>query len=80
MRIDGPTFVWLVSTNLYQGFSQKVGFFLIFEPILRAGFFSKMLALSKKKSTFVLVNFLAVVFSQFCSRSLFNFFLVFKAH
>ena len=30
--------------------------FLIFQPILRAGFFDKMLALSNKKATFVLVS------------------------
>ena len=54
--------------NLGQSLSQKVGFFLIFEPILRAGFLEKMLALSNKKSTFVLASvFLAVVFSLFCS-------------
>ena len=54
--------------NLDQGLSQKVGFFLIFEPILRAGFFIKMLALSNKKSTFVLVSgfFLTVKFLYFC--------------
>ena len=43
-------------TNSGQGLSQKVGFFLLFEPILRAGFFNQMLALSNKKSTFVLVS------------------------
>ena len=47
---------WLISTNLGQGLSQEVGFLLIFEPILRAGFFDKMLALSNKKSTFLLVS------------------------
>ena len=35
-----------------KGLSQK----LAFEPILRASFFEKMLALSNKKSTFVLVS------------------------
>ena len=60
---------WLIFTNLGQGLSQKVGFFLIFEPILRAGFFDKMLALSNKKSTFVLVSgFLAVLFSHFLTK------------
>ena len=43
-------------TNLGPGLSQKVGFFLIFEPILRAGFFDKMWALPNKKSTFVFVS------------------------
>ena len=43
-------------TNLGQGLSQKVGFFLIFEPILRACLFDNMLALSNKKSTFVPVS------------------------
>ena len=46
---------WLNSTNLGQDLSQKVGFFLIFQKILQAGFFDKMLALSNKKSNFVLV-------------------------
>ena len=70
MGIDGPTFVPKVAnfTNLGKGLSQKAGFFLIFEPVVRTGFSDKMLALSNKKSTFVLVSgFLAVVFSQFCS-------------
>ena len=59
MRIDGPTFVpksGYFFTNSGQGLSQKVGFFSTFEPIFRAGFFDKMLALSNKKSTFVLVS------------------------
>ena len=47
---------WLIFTSLGQGLSEKVGFFLIFEPILRGGFFDKMPALSNKKSTFVLVS------------------------
>ena len=47
---------WLFFTNLGQDLSSKVGFFLIFHPILQAGFFDKMLALSNKKSTFVLVS------------------------
>ena len=46
---------WLIFTNLGEDLSKKVGVFLIFEPILRAGFFDKMLALSRKRSTFVLV-------------------------
>ena len=55
-------------TNLGQGLSQKVGFFLGFEQILRVGFFDKLLALSNKKSNFVLVSgFLGYLFSQFCS-------------
>ena len=54
----------MVPPNLGQGLSQNVGFVLIFEAILRAGFFEKMLAVSNSKSTFVLVSrFLAVVFS-----------------
>ena len=57
--------------NFYQFKSRsvsKVVFFLIFEPILRAGFFDKMLGLSSKTSTFVLVSGLsAALFSQFCS-------------
>ena len=47
---------WLFFTNFGQGLSSKVGFFLFFWPILRAGFFDKMLALSNKKSTFVLIS------------------------
>ena len=55
MEIDGPTFAPKILTNLGQGFSQKISKILIFEPILRAGFFDKLLALSDKKSTFVFV-------------------------
>ena len=47
---------WLFVANFGQGLSSKVGFFLIFLPILRAGFFDKMLAVSNKKSTFVLLS------------------------
>ena len=55
---------WLIFTHLDESLSRKVGFFLLFEPILRANFLDKMLALSNKKSTFVLVSgFLTVVFS-----------------
>ena len=50
--------------NFGQGLSRKVGFFLIFEPILRPGFFDKILALSIKKATFVLVS---IIFPQFYS-------------
>ena len=45
-----------IFTNSAQGLSQKVGVVLLFELILRAGFFDKMLSLSSKKSTFVLVS------------------------
>ena len=45
-----------IFTSFGQGLSSKVGFFLFFWPILRAGFFDKMLALSNKKSTFVLIS------------------------
>ena len=48
-----------IFTNLGQSLSQKGGLFLIFEPILRAGFLDKMLGSSQKKSTFVF-GFLAV--------------------
>ena len=46
MGIDGSTFVpkkWLIFTNLGTSLSQKVNpsFFLISEPILRAGFFKQ---------------------------------------
>ena len=57
MGIDGPTFIpksGYFFTNLGQGLSRKVGFFLIFEPILQVGFFDKMLALLNKKSTLAL--------------------------
>ena len=47
---------WPIFTNLRKGLSQIIGFFLILEPILRAGFFDKILALSNKKSTFVIVS------------------------
>ena len=63
---------WLISINLGQGFSQKVGFILMFGPILRAGFCVKILAFSNKKSNFVLVSgLLDFVFSLI----LFNYFL-----
>ena len=41
MGTDVPTFVqkWLIFTNLGQCLSKKVGYFLIFEPCLLAGFF-----------------------------------------
>ena len=41
MRIDGPPKKWLIVTNLGQSLSQTIGFFLNFEPILRAGIFDK---------------------------------------
>ena len=54
---------WLIFTNLGQDLSQKVGFFLVFNQILRNSFFGRMLALSNKKSAFILVSgFLVVVF------------------
>ena len=49
MEIYGLTFIprsGYFFTNLDQGLSQKVGIFLILEPILQAGFLDKMLALS----------------------------------
>ena len=59
---------WIIFTNLGQGLSQKVDFFLIFEPILPADFFLQNVGSFKQKSTFVLVSgLLAAVFSQFCS-------------
>ena len=57
MGIDGPTFVPKSGYFLLiwvKVCPQKMA--LIFYPILRAGFFDKMLALSNKKSTFVLVS------------------------
>ena len=60
---------WLFFTNFGQGLPSKAGFFLIFLRILRAGFFDKMLALSNKKSTFVLISgFFGFCISQFCSK------------
>ena len=64
MGIDGPTFVpksGYFLPILVKVCPQKVGFFLIFWPILGAGFFDKMffdkmLALSNNKSTFVLIS------------------------
>ena len=52
-------------TNSSQGLSRKVRFFIMFEPILLARFFEKVLALSNKKFTFALISgFLTVMFSQ----------------
>ena len=56
---------WPFFTNLGQNLSQEVSFFVLFEPILRAGFLDKMLALLNKKYTFV-SGFLIVVSSKFC--------------
>ena len=58
MDINGPTFVPKVAffTNLGQGLSQKISFFLIFEQTVRLGFLDKMSALLNQKSTFVLVS------------------------
>ena len=49
---------WLFFTNFGKGLSQIVGFFLIFEPILLAGFSDKMLVLSKFH------NFAQIVFEK----------------
>ena len=58
---------WLFFSNLGQGLSQNVGFFFIIYPILKDGFLDKIIALSNKKSTFVLVyGFLTIVLSQLC--------------
>ena len=71
MGIDGPTFVpksGYFLPILVKVFPQKLAFYN-FWPILRAGFFDKMLALSNKKSTIVLISgFLAVIFAQFFSK------------
>ena len=59
MGIDGPIFVpkggyfLLIWVKVCP---QKLAFSCLFWPILQAGFFDKMLALSNKKSTFVLVS------------------------
>ena len=45
-----------IFTNLGQGLSQIVGFFLFLYSTLRAGFSDKLLAVSNKKSSFVLVS------------------------
>ena len=47
---------WLILTNLGQSLSQKVGCVIIVEPILPAGFLHKILAVSNKKSTFVIAS------------------------
>ena len=60
---------WLIVTNLDHGLSRNVGFFFISEPILRAGFFNKMLALSPLS---LFLAFLTAVFSQFCSKIIRN--------
>ena len=59
MGIDGPTFVpksGYFLPILVKVCPQKLAFLNFFLPILRAGFFDKMLALSNKKSTFVLIS------------------------
>ena len=57
---------WLFFSNLGQDLSKKLAFSSFFYPILEDSFLDKMLALSNKKSTFVLVyGFLTVVLSQF---------------
>ena len=57
---------WLFFSNLGQGLAQKDGFFFIYDPNLEDGFLDKMLALSNKKSIFVLVyGVLNVARSQF---------------
>ena len=56
----------LFFSNLGQGLSEKYGFFFIFDRNLEDGILDKMLALSNKKSIFVLVyGFLNVARSQF---------------
>ena len=69
MEIDGPTSVSRSGnvSPVWVKVCLKKLTFLAFKPVSRAGFPDKMLALSNKKSTFVLVSgLLAVVFSQFC--------------
>ena len=68
MEIDGPTFVTKVA--IFFLFWVKVCLknmaFLHFYPNLEDGFLDNMLALSNKKSTFMLVyGFLNVACSQF---------------
>ena len=71
MRTDGATFVpkkWLIFTNLGQRLSQKVGFFLLFEPILLAGFLTKCCHFHTRNPSLTLFPAaFAVVFSKFCS-------------
>ena len=56
---------WPISTNLGQGLSQKVGFFLIFEAILRAGFLTKCWLFQTRNPHLPLfLAFLAVIFSH----------------
>ena len=70
MGTDGPTFVPKSGYFLLVWVEvclKKVGCFLLFEPILGAGFSEKILALSSKKYSFVLLlALLAAVFSQSC--------------
>ena len=53
-------------TNLGQGLSQKVGFFLTFEPIFELAFPAKgWLVRTRNPPLSLLLAFLAIVFSQF---------------
>ena len=51
-----PSFKRQFITNLGQGLSQEVSFFFLFQTILWADLSDKMLPISNKKSTFVLVS------------------------
>ena len=70
MWINGPPLSqkWLIFTNLGQGLSEKLCFFLIFYPILGAGFLTKCYLFQTRNPplSFFLAS-VAVVFSQFCS-------------
>ena len=74
MGIDGPTFV-PKSGYFYQLLSRfvlKSWLFLNFLANFKSGFFDKMLALSNKKSTFVLVS---CFFGCFIFTILFKYYL-----
>ena len=69
MEIDGPTFVPKVAIFflIWVKVCLKKLAFSSFCPILEGSFLDKVLALSNKKSTLVLVyGFLTVALSQFC--------------
>ena len=80
MGTNGPTLCpkkWLIFTNLGQGLSQKVGFFLLFEPILQAWFLTKCwLFQTRSPPLSLFLAVLAVVFHNFVQilleRSLFK--------
>ena len=58
---------WLIFTDLGQGLSQKVGYFLVFKSTLRAGFLAKCwLFQTRNPPLSLFLAFLTVVFPQSC--------------